>query len=114
MAGCAHNPDIVGTWTGQITLPGSGGTVPSEIVLRPDGTFHKKGGTQAEYSGTYTIKDNTLTETFTTYSVENHVMPIPADTPNVETDTFEIKDNTLTLTPQGGGPPTVLTRQGGG
>lgn len=112
--GCASKPSIVGTWSGQEALPGSGGAVPSQIDLHPDGTFHKKGATQAEYSGTYTVSGNTLTETFTAYSVEGHVMPIPADSPNVETDTFEIKGDTLTLTPQGGGAPSVLQRQKGG
>ena len=108
--GCAKGPDIVGTWSGQETLPGDGGVVASQIDLRPDGTFHKKGATQAEYSGTYAVKDNVLTQTFTAYSVQGHIMPIPTDAPNVETDTFTLKDDTLTLTPQGG-PPSVLKRQ---
>lgn len=87
--------------------------MPSEITLRQDGTFHKKGGSQAEYSGTYTIKDNVLTETFTSYSVQGHVMSIPADTPNVEKDSFVLDGDTLTLTPSGSGLPIILKRKSG-
>jgi hypothetical protein len=92
-------------------LPGSETGVPSEITLRSDGTFHKKGAEQAEYSGTYTVKGNVLTETFTSYNVEGREMAIPEDTPNVEKDTFMVKGDSLTLTPQGGGAPSVLKRQ---
>jgi hypothetical protein len=114
-AGCGSKPSVVGSWSGQEPLPSddgkTAGTVASRLDLRADGSFHKKGATQAEYNGTYTVKDNTLTETFTSYSVEGRVMAIPADTPNVETDTFTLKGDTLTLTPKDGGAPSVLTRQ---
>ncbi len=110
-AGCGSKPGVVGTWSGQEALPGGAGTVASTLALRPDGTFHKKGATQAEYTGTYAVKDDTLTETFTAYSVEGRVMSIPGDTPNVETDTFTLQGDTLTLTPKDGGAPTVLKRQ---
>jgi hypothetical protein len=111
LTACGHKPTLVGTWNGQIALPGNGGTVPTTLALGPDGTFHKQGGEQAVYSGTYTVKDDRLTETFTSYTVEGHTMTIPADTPNIEMDKFVLKDDTLTITPQDGGPPTVLTRQ---
>ncbi len=113
LGACGHRPDVTGDWRGQITLPGDGGIVPSTLTLRPNGTFHKQGGTQAEYTGTYSIQGDTLTETFTNYTVEGHTMSIPADTPNVETDRFTLSGDTLTLTPQAGGPPTVLQRQKG-
>lgn len=113
LTACGHKPTVVGTWSGQIALPGNGGTVPTTLVLRPNGTFHKQGGAQAEYDGTYAVKDDTLTETFTTYTVQGITMKIPADTPNVETDKFVLKDDTLTITPHDGGPSTVLTRQKG-
>lgn len=113
-AGCSRKAGIVGTWSGSIALPGDGGSSPSEITLREDGTFHKKGGAQAEYSGTYTVKDNVLTETFTSYSVQGHIMSIPEDTPNVERDSFVLDGDMLTLTPSGSGLPTVLKRKSSG
>ena len=109
--GCARQPEVVGTWAGQITLPGNAGISPSSITLRPDGTFHKMGGTEAEYSGTYTIMDHVLTETFKSYTVEGHTMQIPEDMPNVEVDTYNIQGDTLTLAPKTGGPPSILKRQ---
>jgi hypothetical protein len=114
--GCAPKPSVVGTWIGQEALPSddgkAAGTVTSQLDLRADGTFHKKGASETEYNGTYTVKDDTLTETFTSYTTEGQTMAIPASAPNVDKDTFTLKGNTLTLTPEGGGTPSVLTRQG--
>jgi hypothetical protein len=116
IGGCAPKPSVVGTWIGQDALPSDDGkpvsTVTSQLDLRADGTFHKKGAAETEYNGTYAVKDDTLTETFTSYTAEGRTMAIPASAPNVDKDTFTLKGDTLTLTPQGGGAPSVLTRQG--
>lgn len=111
--GCAPKPTLVGTWGGATPGP-DGKSVPLRLTLQPDRTFTlTTGGATPDYSGTYMVKDNTLTETATGYTVAGKTMAIPAGIQHAQTSTFTLPGDTLTLTPQDGSAATTFTREKG-
>lgn len=113
VSGCAPKPTLVGQWAGATPGP-DGKPIPLHLTLKSDNTFTlDSGGATPDYSGTYTVKDNTLTESATGYSVAGKPMTIPAGIQHAQASTFTLSTDTLTLTPQGGGPATTFTRQKG-
>lgn len=111
--GCAPKPTLVGEWTG--TAPGEHNSqIALHLTLKSDNTFKlTSGGATPEYAGTYAVKDNTLTETATDYTVAGHTLSIPAGARRPQASTFTLTADTLSLTPQDGSPATKFMRQKG-
>lgn len=113
LSGCAPKPSLVGTWTAATAGP-DGKSVPLHLTLKADNTFTMTtGGATPDYSGSYTIQDDTLTETVTGYTVAGKSMTIPAGLRHPQATTFKVSGDTLTLTPRNGQPATKFTRQKG-
>ncbi len=111
--GCAHKPGLVGTWVGPHILPGGQGSVPSSITLRDNGTFTTTAGAGNGASGTYSVSGSTLTETFSSYTVDGKVQEIPTRASVTQSGTFHLDGDTLTLTIGEDSAPNVLTRSKG-
>ncbi len=109
--GCAHKPGLAGTWVGPHILPGGQGSVPSSITLREDGTFTTTAGAGNGASGTYTVSGSTLTETFSSYTVNGKMQAIPARAAVTQSGTFHLDGDTLTLTIGEDSAPNVLKRR---
>ncbi len=109
--GCAHKPGLAGTWVGPHILPGGQGSVPSSITLREDGTFTTTAGAGNGASGTYSVSGSTLTETFSSYTVDGKVQAIPARAAVTQSGTFHLDGDTLTLTIGEDSTPNVLQRR---
>lgn len=113
LCGCAPKPTPVGAWTGATPGP-DGKTITLNLTLKPDNTFTlTTGGATPDYSGTYALKDETITETATGYTIAGKSMTVPAGLRHSQTSTFKLSGDTLTLTPQDGEPPSTFTRQKG-
>lgn len=115
-AGCAHKPSVVGAWSGAVASP-QGMTAKTTIVFMADGketmAVNIAGGRAPlalASTGTYTVTDTSLTQTFDTISVRGVSHPFPPGRPNSETDQFKLAGDTLTLTKPGSPVPLVLTR----
>lgn len=109
--GCAHKPGLAGTWVGPHVLPGGQGSVPSSITLRENGTFTTTAGAGSGASGTYSVHGDTLTETFSSYTVDGKVQAIPARASVTQSGTFHLNGDTLTLTIGDDSTPNILKRR---
>ncbi len=109
--GCAHKPGLAGTWVGPHVLPGGEGSVSSSITLRDDGTFTTTAGAGTGASGTYTVRGDTLTEKFNSYTVDGKVQAIPGRAAVTQSGRFHLNGDTLTLTIGEDSTPNVLKRR---
>jgi len=115
LAGCSHKPTIVGKWQGTVTQ--RGGTMNTTFEFAPDGkeTMGIQGSMGAmsvtmSGTGTYTVSDNTLTQTLTSATVNGQTMALPPAQTHPQSSPFTLDGDHLTLTNPGNKQSLALTR----
>ncbi len=113
--GCSHKPSVVGTWNATIAERGT--PVKLTLTLSKDGkeTMQAEATTPVgkvtmQGAGTYTATDTTLTQNFTSTSINGRPLPAGAGPIKSETDQFKVEGDTLTLTPPNGRAAQAFTR----
>lgn len=116
VSGCGHQNPLIGNWAGTITSP-QGIAIQSRLTLTADGKDTASGqfsgpigNNRIDANGTYTVSGDTITQTYTTLTVNGNPVP-QSKGPIPEQSTFKIDGDTLTLTSQKTGKTTVLIRQ---
>ena len=116
LTGCGDS-GIVGKWHGSIARQGT--SVATTFTFSADGKETMQAvaafsGRQLNIlsSGTYVIKDNTLTQTFDSMTMDGRALPMASLSAalKTESDTFKLAGDTLTVTKVGGTLPLTLTR----
>jgi hypothetical protein len=115
--GCAHQPTVVGTWSGTART-NQGATAQTTFTFTADG--HETLAAQISNgplrmtlgsTGFYTVSGTALTQTITTVTMNGKTRTLPPQNAARETDQFTLSGDTLTLTKPGSPTPLVLTRQ---
>lgn len=114
LAGCAHKPTLVGTWSGTTTTS-QGSTLKTQIQFAEDGketmTLSASGGPipapmSGSGNGTYTVDGSKLTQNIASFTMAGRTIPIPQSVTQ-----YKLDGDTLTLTKMGSPTPVVLTRE---
>lgn len=119
-AGCGAKKSVVGKWSGTASIPGQagvGGSTAAVYEFKADGTETigltvptPIGKAAITTVGTYAVKDDTLTQTFTSAALNGKTIPVPPASSAPLQSKFKLNGDTLTLSPVNNPTQIVLTR----
>ncbi len=116
-AGCGAKKSVVGKWSGTASIPGQAGSAAAVYEFKADGTETialtvptPAGMAAITTVGTYTLKDDTLTQTFTSAMLNGKAIPVPPTSSAPLQSKLKLNGDTLTLSPVNNPAQIVLTR----
>lgn len=116
-AGCGAKKSVTGKWSGTASIPGQGGSAAAVYEFKADGTEMIAltvptpiGKAAITTVGTYAVKDDTLTQTFTSAALNGKPIPVPPASSAPLQSKFKLNGDTLTLSPVNNPTQIVLTR----